>query len=183
MRDLAVANRYAKAFFEIASEQSLIEELESNLKLINDVLKRQPQLAELLIAPSINVTAKKEIIKTTFAQIHSLSQNLLFLLIDRHRIEHLEDIYLYFHQFVLEAHGEVEAIVTSATPLTEEEERQLIEVFVGLINKKLLLTKRVDSELLGGVVVQIDDRVYDGSLRTKLKRFQEQLQHSRVDVG
>ena len=76
--------------------------------------------------------------------------------------------------------GIQEAVVTSAVPLSEQEKEQLAAVFEERLGKKLRIVNVVDSDLLGGLIVQIGDRLYDGSLKTKLTRFRRQLTRSRV---
>jgi F-type H+-transporting ATPase subunit delta len=73
-----------------------------------------------------------------------------------------------------DARGIAEAIVTSAKPLTSEEQAELAEKFGQTLNKKLRLTAVVDPAILGGIVIKIGDRLYDGSLKTKLETFAHQ---------
>jgi F-type H+-transporting ATPase subunit delta len=109
-----------------------------------------------------------------------MTLNFLFLLADRGREVYLEEIFAEYKRLSNEEKGIAEAVVTSATPLDEEDKQQLIEIFQQLIGKKLLVKNVVDSDILGGVIVQIGDRLYDGSLRTKLIRFQERLKGTRI---
>jgi F-type H+-transporting ATPase subunit delta len=71
-------------------------------------------------------------------------------------------------------------VVTTAFPLTEEDRKALVKAFESIVGKKIRVTEKVDSDILGGVLVQVGDRLYDGSLRTKLIRFQERLKGNRV---
>ena len=72
------------------------------------------------------------------------------------------------------------AVVTSALPLTEKEKEELAAVFEARLGKKLRVTNVVDSDLLGGLIVRVGDRLYDGSLRTKLIRFRQKLTGTQV---
>jgi F-type H+-transporting ATPase subunit delta len=175
MSEAIVAKRYAKAIFELASEQNILPKLEQDLLVIHQTVKGTKDFSQLLSAPSIDKATKKKLLKDAFKDMHPYSQNLLFLLVDRNRFSLLADIYHAFHQMVMEAKGQVEAWVTSAFPLSDEDRQALLTVFEQRTNKKISMHTQVDSDLLGGVVVRIGNRVYDGSLATQLKRFHENL--------
>lgn len=180
MSQSVVAKRYAKAFFEIASAHKLFAEFESDLSLVSEMLVSNPQLDALLQAPTMSIENKKKLLSESFPHLQVMTKNLLFLLIDRHRFELVREIYTQFHRLSLEAQGQVEAMVTSAFMLSDEDELQLIDVFQKMTGKVIRLKSRIDPDLLGGVVVQMGDRLYDGSLRTQLRRFQELLKNSQV---
>jgi F-type H+-transporting ATPase subunit delta len=92
----------------------------------------------------------------------------------------IEPILKEYKHFANEARGVAEAEVISAFPLSEKDKEILVATFQKLIGKTIQINSKVDSDLLGGVVVRIGDRLYDGSLRTKLVRFQERLKQSRI---
>ena len=99
---------------------------------------------------------------------------------ERNREEVIEEIGEEYKRLVYDAKGIAEAEVITAVPLSEEEEKELIAVFQKKIGKTLVISNRVDSDILGGLIVRIGDRLYDGSLTNKLKRFRKQLNASRV---
>lgn len=175
MSDAIVAKRYAKALFELASEQNILPKLEQDLLVIDQTVKKTKDFSQLMSAPNLDKVKKKELLSKAFADVHPYSKNLLFLLVDRNRFGLLTDIYHAFHHLVMEAKGQVEAWVTSAFPLSEEDRQALLTVFEKRTSKKINMHTQVNSDLLGGVVVRIGNRVYDGSLATQLRRFHENL--------
>ncbi|RAL23317.1 F0F1 ATP synthase subunit delta [Thermoflavimicrobium daqui] len=177
---VAVAKRYAKALFEIASERNILDQLEQELTLIVETFSSLPTLHEWLSHPLTEVAKKKELFSSVFSHLSETARNFLFLLTDRHREGLIGEIMQEYKQLVHEARGIADATVTSATPLTDKEKEELIQIFHKLIGKQLLIENVVDSDILGGVIVQVGDRLYDGSLKTKLVRFKERLQENRV---
>lgn len=175
MSEAIVAKRYAKALFELASEQNILPKLEQDLQVVCQAVEEMKDFFQLMSTPSLDKVTKKKLLSDAFTDVHPYSKNLLFLLVDRNRFSLLAEIYRAFHHLVMEARGQVEAWVTSAFPLTEEDRQALLNVFEKRINKKIDMHTQVDSDLLGGVVVRIGNRVYDGSLATQLKRFHENL--------
>lgn len=176
----AVARRYAKALFEVASEQDCVDLIEKDLKQISDTFAASPELQKLFIHPAIGAEQKKELAAKVFKGLNEYTSNLVCLLIDRHREAILHDIFGEYKALANEAKGIAEAIVTTAFELTDRDKEQLLATFEPIIGKKMKIIEKVDSDILGGVIVQIGDRLYDGSLRTKLDRFQERLKQAKV---
>ncbi len=176
----AVARRYAKALFEVASEQNCVDLIEKDLKQIADTFAASPELQKMFNHPAIGAKQKKEFATKVFGGLNKYTNNLVCLLIDKNREAVLHDIYGKYKSLANEAKGIAEAIVTTAFELTSSDKEQLLATFEPIIGKKLEIVERVDSDILGGVIVQIGDRLYDGSLRTKLNRFQERLKQTQV---
>jgi len=180
MSGSTVAKRYAKALFEVASEQNCLDQVEKDLQQVVDTFAAAPELKTWIQHPRTEIGKKKEVFAKVFAGVNDYTKNLLFVLADRKRENILEDIAHEYKRLANEARGIVEAVVTSAFPLTEEDRKQLIAAFEPIIGKKISIHEKVDSDILGGVIVQVGDRLYDGSLKTKLTRFKERLSGSRV---
>ncbi|MBA4602959.1 F0F1 ATP synthase subunit delta [Thermoactinomyces mirandus] len=176
----AVAKRYAKALFEVASEKKCVDLIEKDLKHIADIFAASPELSQMLNHPAIGTEQKKELVTKVFKGLDKYTNNLVYLLIDRHRETVLPDIYEVYKSLANEAKGVTEAIVTTAFELTADDKEQLLATFEPIIGKKMEIVEKVDSDILGGVIVQIGDRLYDGSLRTKLNRFREHLKRTQV---
>ncbi|MDE1399021.1 ATP synthase F1 subunit delta, partial [Bacillus licheniformis] len=79
-----------------------------------------------------------------------------------------------------EARGIADATVTTAKPLTEAEVQKIAEQFGQKLNKKLRVTTKVDPSIIGGMIVRIGDRLYDGSIKGKLARFTQQIKQAQV---
>lgn len=169
-----VAKRYGKALFEVAQKHGLLQEVGADLQLILDSLASS-DISKWLSHPATSTERKKAILENSFAEIQSLTKNFLFLLVDEKRENELTKITAEYKKLALEATGMAEAVVTTAYPMTSSEKAELVTTFAEIIGKKLVIDERVDSDILGGVIVQVGDRLYDGSLKTKLLRFQERL--------
>lgn len=169
-----VAKRYGKALFEVAQEHGLLQEIGADLQLILKSIASS-DITKWLSHPATSLKRKKAILENSFAEVQPLTKNFLFLLVDERRENELTGIAAEYKKLALEATGMAEAAVTTAFPLTATEKAELVATFAEIIGKKLVIEERVDSDILGGVIVQVGDRLYDGSLKTKLLRFQERL--------
>lgn len=176
MNKQVVAKRYASALFEIAKEQQLLDQLEQELRVVKQVFAQNEALLSVLNHPKIALAKKKALIEEAFANISTVLKHTLMLLLDRHRIDIVEDLADAFIALVNEARGVAEAIVYSARPLTEDETKALAEVFAKKVGVDTLrITNIIDKDVIGGVKVRIGNRIFDGSVSGKLARLQRQL--------
>jgi F-type H+-transporting ATPase subunit delta len=169
-----VAKRYGKALFEVAQKHGLLQEIGADLQLILDSLSNS-DITKWLSHPATSTERKKAILENSFAEVQLLTKNFLYLLVDEKRENELTGIAAEYRKLAFEASGMAEAVVTTAYPMTSSEKAELVTTFSKIIGKQLVIDERVDSDILGGVIVQVGDRLYDGSLKTKLLRFQERL--------
>ncbi|MFD2368439.1 F0F1 ATP synthase subunit delta [Brevibacillus sp. GCM10020057] len=171
----AVGKRYARALFDVASERGKIDQVEADLGAIVQAVEQNADLSKIMLHPHIAADAKLKLADELFkSHVGEESYNFLSLLIEKGREAALADIYRSFVKLANDARGIAEATVTSAKPLTDEEQAELAEKFGQTLNKKLRLTAVVDPSILGGIVIKIGDRLYDGSLKTKLETFAQQ---------
>ncbi|WP_062052053.1 F0F1 ATP synthase subunit delta [Bacillus sp. JCM 19034] len=177
MSNLTVANRYADAIFKVASEKNIINEINQELQVVKQVIESTPEFIQYVNHPKVNKEQKQAFIKETFGQALSESNiSLLNLLIERKRIDVLIPLIQTFKKLALEAQNKAEALVYSAKALTNEDAKQISELFAKKIGKKELEVKNVvDPELIGGLKIRIGDRIYDGSVKAQLDRMQRQL--------
>jgi F-type H+-transporting ATPase subunit delta len=109
------------------------------------------------------------------AEVQPLSANFLGLILEKRRLVHLEEIALAYEELADERLGRGKATVTSAAPLPEPMLEELKVRLRRATGKEIYLEARVDPAILGGLVAQVGSTVYDGSLRTRLRRMREQL--------
>jgi F-type H+-transporting ATPase subunit delta len=171
-----VAKRYARALYEVAKERGLIDRIETEVNSVVDAIKQNADLEKLLMHPHISQAAKKELVKDLFqAKLSDETMNFLNVLIENGREADLAVIQYAYVQLANEERGIADAVVTTAKALTEEEQAKIAENFGKVLNKKLRIHTVVDPSILGGVVVKIGDRLYDGSIKRKLEQFAHQL--------
>ncbi|GGE81878.1 F0F1 ATP synthase subunit delta [Priestia taiwanensis] len=172
-----VAKRYGSALFQLAKEQDVVDTIEQSLRVVKGQFVGNHDLQKFLQIPTITKETKKQFIRETFASISDAVLNLLFLLIDRHRDDIVPALVDDYIERANEYRNIAEATVYSVRPLTEEETKALAELFAKKVNKETLrVTNIVDSTLLGGIKVRIGNRIYDGSLSSKLMNIQRELE-------
>lgn len=175
-QETVVAKRYAKALFELALEQQLVQETEQQLKSVVEAIEASHELELLLTTPNIDMAGKLDVLNTTFeGHISNNVMELMKLLVERGRISILSDVLSSYIRIAGQALGTVDAEVTSAYPLSEAEQQAIAETFGQQMNKKIRIRNIVDKSIIGGIQVRIGDRLYDGSLSSKLVRMERTL--------
>ncbi|HEV8344450.1 MAG TPA: ATP synthase F1 subunit delta [Candidatus Binatia bacterium] len=172
-----LSRRYAVALFQLASESAKDEEVGQELERFCSVYS-VPPLSAVLTNPAFSVQSRKRVAVQIAEELKlsSLVIRFLSLLVDRDRLSHLQSILLYYRRLQDEARGRVQAGVTSASPLEAEGLEKVRSALKGLSGKEVVLKEKTDEGLLGGVMVEMEGKVYDGSVRTQLEKMRKQIE-------
>ena len=173
-RDTAM-RRYAEAAFEVASRDGTVGRWRSELETAAAIVA-EPRVGRALANPSTPLDERTATAEATFADIVSRPVlNLIDLMLRRGRIEQLPHLADEFRRLDNASRGITLAIATSASPLSPDEVGALTERLEQSTGGQIELNVRVDPSLLGGLVVQVGDRLIDGSVRSRLERLRNQL--------
>ena len=176
----SVARRYAKAIAATAREDNSLDETGEELRALAD-LSRDPATASTL-EPASSPARRRELVSSIAEtlRLRPTTRNFLLLLADQQRLDQLAAIAEHYQRLVDDALGRVRARIVSAAEISADEERALTATLERLTGKKVLAQRTVDPDLLGGVLVEVEGEVYDGSLRTQLERLATSIagQHS-----
>ena len=172
MTDLS--REYAEALFALAAENDQTKEYLEALDTAATLLADNPDYVELLRCPTIQKEERDGLLEQTFGQILP-EQVLAFiqLLCAHGRIRSLNDCVAEYRLLYQTAVAMSTAQVTSAVPLTEQEKQQLADKLAARFGRTVTLECTVDESLLGGMVVRVDGKVLDGSLRSRLHAVKE----------
>jgi len=173
----AVAKRYAQAIFELGVETSNVALLTDDVKRLAQAYEASAELRSVLENPLVSAEDRKALVDelSTRLNLSPLGRNTFGLLVERRRIAALPAIAKELAKLADERAGIVRGKVTSAVPLSETYFQKLQREIESLTGKKVLLERNQDPELIAGLVVQIGDRIIDGSVRARLDQMREQL--------
>jgi F-type H+-transporting ATPase subunit delta len=173
----SVARRYAKALLAIGIQQQNFDALGKELDRTADVLAKSPDLAVALENPVFPFEKRRLVLEEVARRLalSKIVRNFVMLLLDKGRIGMLPDIARAHRALVDEHAGRVRATVTSVRPLDPALEQRLKTSLEKQSGKVVILEKREDPTLIGGLVTQLGDIVYDGSVRSQLAALREEL--------
>ncbi len=174
----AVAERYAAALADVAVERKNSETIKRNLAAFVEAFSSIADLRNALESPALNAEVKRKVIAEVAGKmgLDVAVRNFIYLVVDHRRTEILPEMEEAFLSELNERLGIVDAEVTSAHELNDDEKRQLRAVLEQRTGKKVEARFQIDGALLGGAVVRLGSTIYDGSVRDQLKRLQEQLE-------
>ena len=181
MRDRIVSDKYAEALLNTAKNRGIMEQVAAEIGMLNPLFAGKTPLRRFFEGPQITDTAKYDLAKRAFEnQISPLLYHFIIILLRKHRMDHISDIFNEFLRLVDIERGIQEATVITAIPMDPSTQSRLQSRLEEVTQKKIRLHPKVDSKILGGVIVHIDNTLIDGSFRTQLLELKEDLLHVRV---
>lgn len=166
----SLSGRYAAALFQLARDAKQIDAVGASLDTVSDVLAQSADFRDLTTSPLIGAEAAGKAVAAVAAslRVDTLTTNLLGVLAKNRRLSQLPKIIRDFRAMVSQHKGEVRAEVTSAHPLTADQVKALGAQLKARVGRDVAVTQKVDSAILGGLVVKIGSQMIDNSIRTRL---------------
>jgi F-type H+-transporting ATPase subunit delta len=177
MSNRTSAARYARALFDVARQEADVVKVQHDLSAVVAAIAENPELARVLASRGVSEAARRQIIVAVAEKIGAAAPlaKLLGLLADRGRLELLPDVEAVYTERLLDYQNVLQADVTTAVPLGPEATEALAASLASATGKQITMRVSVDPSLLGGVVARVGSTVYDGSVRTQLKKMRDQL--------
>jgi F-type H+-transporting ATPase subunit delta len=171
----SAATRYAQAVFSLGKERGTLDVWQSDLTDLATITG-DSRVSSYLSNPSITADTKLATLEASLpSTVQPELRNLAKLLVVRNRTNLIPQIREIFEDQVRTERGITVAQVTTAEPLTADEEALVREKLTAMTGNTIEITSTVDPDLIGGIVVRIGDQVIDGSVRNKLERMRTRL--------
>ncbi len=170
----AYASRYGKAVFQIALENGSFEAWHSDLAQI-DSAASQESFMRFLENTRVPPKEKERLITGRFPGISPLALNLIRLAVSKNNPRVLKGVAGEFERLWDEYRGIARANVITAVPLDEAEKTRLAERLGEIFGKEIKITAKIDPEIVGGLVVRVNGKLIDGSIRGRLMALKKQI--------
>ncbi len=176
MTEGRLSRRYTKALFQLAREAGQEEQIGREVEEFYAAYS-STELEKVLTNPAFAVEARKKILTQVIQnqQLSALTAHFLALLLERDRLGHLPGIVSCYRRLLNEAKGRVEAKVVSAGALEPSMLEGVRERLRGISGKDVVLQEETDPRLLGGLLIELEGKVYDGSVRTQLEKMKQRV--------
>jgi F-type H+-transporting ATPase subunit delta len=177
MTDSRAASRYVKSLLGLAIEKNVLEQVHNDMLLFSKVLNENRAFELMLRNPIIKHDKKRDILEKLFkGKVNSLTMAILDIITRKNREPLLPSIARAFHDAYNEYKGVGKAMITTAVPLDAKLRGDFEQMVKTLSNKKEVeLTEKVDPEMIGGFVLNVEDRQIDASIKNKLKALRVQF--------
>lgn len=174
-----ISYRYANSLMQLAEEKNIFKKISEDADLIFNTLNASKELRTVLKSPVVKLNDKKNLLSKIFEKkISGETLSFLNFVIEKNREDLLFDIFKEFMTLVDKKNGVIKARVVSAVDLNDQIKQRLVEDFEKRTDKKVLANYNVDSNLIGGFIVTVEDTVYDASVKHQLnllrKKFSEE---------
>ncbi len=168
---LILAGRYAEAVLELAVAEERVDEVGTQLESLAAACFADKKTRAFWRSLKVPEEEKRHTLQDLLEQMDALTvtRNTANLLMDRGRFELLPNLVRSYRDQAWERSGRAEATVRTATPLSEQMEARLVDGLSRMTGKSITLKAEVDPELLGGIQVQIGNRIIDGSALGRLR--------------
>jgi F-type H+-transporting ATPase subunit delta len=181
MRNETVVKNYADTLFQLASSQDGLEEYRRGIQLVVDLLETDANFRHFLETPRISGVDKKATVSAVFENRLPLGLvNFLKVTIDKRRQSLLESIAEEFSRLVDSDMGLVHFEVTLARESDDGFTEKLKGRLSSIFDCKPILHFKVHPEILGGIILRVGDRVFDGSLGSRLDKMRRILRTKKV---
>jgi F-type H+-transporting ATPase subunit delta len=173
MEDLAQV--YARALFEVASERDQIDTVREQLGEFADAVDADRNLATFFFSPYFSTEEKVDGLHRTVEGAEESVMNFLELLLEKHRMPVIGRIRREYDALWREENKLLSVLVTSAVELDEGTVRSIGDRISEQTGRKVDLTSRVDPGIVGGIVLRVGNSILDASIRNRLEQLRKQV--------
>jgi ATP synthase F1 delta subunit len=170
-----IAQVYARALFEVATEHDQLDEIHEQLGQFADAMSESRQLAVFFFSPYFSVQEKKEGLERAVRGADPAMTNFLQALIERHRMPAIYRIRAEFDALWREARRLLPVRVTSAIALDDSLVQEIGDRIGQQVAREVELSSEVDPDILGGIVLRVGNVVMDASIKNRLEQLRKQV--------
>src|SRR5215471_6165357 len=176
---MAVAHRiYARALFQAAKDKDRLELVHEQMQQLRAAVDSVGDLRTLLENPEIESSAKADVLARIASGFDDEVVNFLRLLAEKGRAGELPQIVDELDTLVAAAQRILDVELTTATQLSDQDFGRILDRIEEASGRKVQATRKVDPDLIGGIVLQAGSMRLDASVRGRLERLRHDLTRS-----
>lgn len=180
MNESKISVRYSRALFESAVEKDILGKVHQDMMFISEICTL-PETKDLLLSPVIFPSRKSEILHKMFeGHIEKITMSLLDLVVKNGRESFIPAITRVFVHDTMKYMGITRSMLTTAVKIDAGVKKQITDMITGVFNTKVELEETVDTDIIGGFILRVDDNFVDASLRNKLRKIKKELKGSAL---
>ncbi len=176
MSEIKISKRYARALFEFATEQKKVEEVKNDMEYVYQLCEVSTDFVKLLKSPVIKVSKKVEIIKAVFdGKLSELSSQYLEIIAKSRRETFIPAIAKQYIASYNESIGLKIVDLETAYDMDDKLKQQIIKALSEQTGKQIQLNEKINEDLIGGFIINMDNRQYDASIRARLTKLKAEF--------
>jgi F-type H+-transporting ATPase subunit delta len=166
---------YAGALYDAAREAGRVDAVGKELGGFAAQVRDVRELRAVLRNPQLDPRAKASVLDALTESGDDLVRNFLRLLAEKNRIAEIEEIAREFERLVAREQGQLTVELTTAYELSEDAARSIVDQIAEVSGRRVEATRKVDPDLIGGIVLQAGSFRVDASVRGRLNRLRHEL--------
>lgn len=180
MSEEQIARVYAQALFDAAKEAGVVEEVRRELGDFVAALAASASLRNVLADPQVDTAAKHRVLAEITSGGQPLLANALLLMLERGRFAAVPELRQAYDALATVEEGVVDVEVVSAAELTPETEKKIAARVQEATGRRVQLARRVDPDILGGLVLRVGDMIVDSSVKARIRQLRRRLATAEV---
>jgi F-type H+-transporting ATPase subunit delta len=175
MNDSKISVRYSSALFQSALEKNILDKVNQDMIFISEIC-RNPEAKELLQSPIIIPSRKSTVFHALLeGNIEDITMSLIDLVIKNNRENFLPSIARNFVHETMKYKGITESVLTTAVKMDTKIRKQITDLISEIFNTSVKLEEIIDTEIIGGFILKVEDNYIDASIRNKLRNIRKEL--------
>ena len=174
------AQEYGKALFLIPEEDGTSDKVLSDVKTAESVFKSNPEYVRLLDFPAITKEERVELADRAFSGLDEQLLNLIKILTEKRMIHQFGKVAAAYYGLYDESRGIIRVEAVTAIPLTQAQNAAITKKLSASLGKTVVIRNTVDRSILGGVKLRYNDIQLDGSVKTRLDKFEDALKNTVI---
>ncbi len=165
-----LAREYGEGLYALTEEERISQAVLEQMQALRALFREQPDFCRLLGNMSLSKEERVKILDGVLrGQVHPYLLNFLKILCERGALSEYEGCLTAFQTLYNQAHGIMEATVTTAVPLETKQRERMTEKLGKMTGKTVVLIEKIDASLMGGVLLEMNGQRYDNTLKTRLQ--------------
>ncbi len=179
-----VSKTYAGALLEIGTEKNVLSQIEEEYGILMELISEDDDFVSFFNAPVISKEAKKAFVDKIFSgKLSDEFVGFLRVIIDNNRQSVIDDIYRSFIELIDKAKNRKRVKIVSSIKLEKNVIDKIEGTLVKNLGKDIIVEQKVDESILGGILIEIDDTIIDGTIANSLKVLKDRLMKRKIVSG
>ena len=174
------ANEYGKALFLITEEDAISDKALHDVKLAEDIFAANPEYIKLLDSPVLKKEERVSLVDQAFSGLETSLLNLIKILTEKREIHLFSKVAKEYNRLYDESRGILRVEAITAIPLTDEQSKALSHKLGTSLGKTIVVKNTIDKSTLGGVKLRYSGVQLDGSIKTRLDKFEEAIKNTVI---
>eukprot|EP00744_Colponema_vietnamica_P000595 GILI01001046.1.p1 GENE.GILI01001046.1~~GILI01001046.1.p1 ORF type:complete len:218 (-),score=95.40 GILI01001046.1:149-802(-) len=179
VQQYSLSGRYATALYNAASKKNQLKAVEDELKQLKSLIAGNKSFSQFLVDPSVARPRKAYVVEAVSkkAGFSDVTKNFFRVMAENGRLNNAEEVIKSFEELLASSRNEVEAVITSAQPLSSAQLESVKKSLNSLLSsgQTVTVSTKVDPSILGGLKVQVGERFVDLSVNSRIEKFRLRL--------